>query len=166
MITKHETLFTKDLNNKKVKVVKEFDADIQKVWEAWTNSEILDKWWAPHPWRAETKEMSFEEGGYWLYSMVGPDGERLYSRFDYNTIDEPEQFTATDSFCDENGNKTGEPFPSMEWTVKFSDIDNGTRVEVVVIAKDKADIEKMLETGFEEGFKKGLDNLEEVLSRG
>ena len=165
MITKHETLFTKDVANNKVIVAKEFDADIKKVWEAWTSSTLLDKWWAPKPWRAETKRMNFEQGGYWLYSMVGPNGERLWSRFDYTSIYEPHQFTATDSFCDENGEPTRDAlFPSMHWTIKFHETHSGTRVEVLVLASKQADLQKMLDTGFEEGFKMALDNLEELLA--
>ena len=164
MITKHEALVTKDPANMKITVVKEFDADIEKVWEAWTSSTLLDQWWAPKPYRAETKEMTFEEGGHWLYCMVGPDGERHWARFDYKTIDEPNQFTVTDSFCDENGNKSKD-LPSMSWTIKFNKTGNGTRVEVLVVASKQGDIEKILEMGFEEGFKMGLDNLEELLAQ-
>jgi uncharacterized protein YndB with AHSA1/START domain len=164
MITKHEARISKDLANKKITVVKELDAEVEKVWEAWTDSVLLDKWWAPKPWRAETKRMRFEEGDYWLYAMVGPDGERMWARFDYKKIDEPRQFTATDSFCDENGNKSQDS-PSMDWTVKFNKTGNGTRLEVLITASKKGDIEKILEMGFEQGFTMGLDNLEELLSK-
>lgn len=164
MITKHEAKIAKDLANKKITVVKEINADVEKVWDAWTSSVILDKWWAPQPWRAETKRMNFEEGGHWLYAMVGPDGERMWGRFDYNKINEPRQFTATDSFSDEDGKKSQDS-PSMDWTVKFSKANNGTRLDILVTAAKKEDLEKILEMGFEEGFKSGLDNLEELLTK-
>jgi uncharacterized protein YndB with AHSA1/START domain len=164
MITKHEARVTKDLTNKKITVVKELDADVEKVWEAWSDSSLLDKWWAPKPWRAETKSMEFKEGGRWLYAMVGPDGERVWGLFDYNTIKAPNQFTGTDSFSDENGKKSQDS-PSMNWTVKFNKTGNGTRLEVFITASKQGDIEKLLDMGFEEGFKTGLDNLEELLSK-
>ena len=44
MIATKETIYTKDPSNKKLKVVREFDAPLNKVWNAWTKSELLDQW--------------------------------------------------------------------------------------------------------------------------
>jgi uncharacterized protein YndB with AHSA1/START domain len=85
-LQQRETIYTKDQSNKKLKVVREFDAPLQKVWNAWTKSELLDQWWAPRPWKAVTQSMDFKEGGTWYYFMQGPEGERHYCRVDYKTI--------------------------------------------------------------------------------
>ncbi len=61
-----QTTISKDAANKKLIVVREFDAPLEEVWKAWTDSNILDKWWAPKPWKAKTKTMDFREGGLWL----------------------------------------------------------------------------------------------------
>ncbi len=66
-----QTTISKDAANKKLIVVREFDAPLEQVWKAWTDKDILDKWWAPKPWKAKTKSMDFREGGAWLYSMGG-----------------------------------------------------------------------------------------------
>jgi uncharacterized protein YndB with AHSA1/START domain len=60
-MTKRETVFSKDLQNKKLTVVREFDAPLERVWEAWTKSEILDQWWAPKPYKTETKKWILEK---------------------------------------------------------------------------------------------------------
>ncbi len=65
-----QTTISKDAANKKLIVVREFDAPLEQVWKAWTDSNILDKWWAPKPWKAKTKSMDFREGGTWLYSLM------------------------------------------------------------------------------------------------
>ena len=44
-----QTIITKDLANKKIFVVREFEGTPEQVWQAWTESELLDKWWAPKP---------------------------------------------------------------------------------------------------------------------
>jgi hypothetical protein len=49
--------------------------------------------------------------------------------------------------------------------VKFNKINKGTRLEVLITASKQEDIDKMLATGFEKGFKMGLDNLEELLTK-
>jgi uncharacterized protein YndB with AHSA1/START domain len=88
------------------------------VWRAWTDREILDQWWAPKPWKAETKTMDFREGGHWLYCMEGPEGEPHWYRVDYETITPGEFFTCLDAFCDEQGAISKE-MPRMHWRVAF-----------------------------------------------
>lgn len=68
-----ETRVEKDLANEKVTISRHFDVQPQRVWDAWTKSEILDRWWAPKPWKAETREFNFRVGGSWHYAMVGPE---------------------------------------------------------------------------------------------
>jgi len=64
---KNEASFEKDLKNKRLTVSRAFNAPLELVWKAWTESEILDQWWAPKPYRAETKSMDFRKGGMWAY---------------------------------------------------------------------------------------------------
>ena len=47
MILNKETIYKKDLDNKKIYVTREFDAPVEKVWRAWTEPGLLDQWWAP-----------------------------------------------------------------------------------------------------------------------
>jgi len=162
MITQKQTLVTKDAANKKLVVVREFDAPLEKVWQAWTESELLDKWWAPKPWKAETKNMDFREGGTWLYCMVGPEGTGPWCRVDFKTININKSFTAVDTFCDEEGNINAD-FPAMNWKNLFSKTATGTKVVVEINFKEEADIQKILEMGFEEGFTAALGNLDELL---
>jgi uncharacterized protein YndB with AHSA1/START domain len=164
MIATKETIYTKDAASKKISVVREFDAPVEQVWKAWTESELLDQWWAPKPWKANTQSMDFREGGTWLYYMEGPDGSRQYCRADYETIVSNKSFTGLDAFCDENG-KINTEFPSMHWKVVFSKSANGTKVEVEITFESEADMEKIIETGFKEGFAAAHTNLDELLTK-
>ena len=49
--------FTVDKTTNTINVRREFDADTDLVWKAWTTSELLDQWWAPKPYRSLTKSM-------------------------------------------------------------------------------------------------------------
>lgn len=159
-----ETMISKDLANKKLVITREFDAPLPQVWSAWTESDLLDQWWAPKPWKANTKTMDFREGGFWLYYMEGPEGERHYCRADYKTIAPQRSYTYVDAFCDEDGNPTGE-FPSMNWKNEFSEISTGTKVEVEISFASVADLEKIVEVGFKEGFTAAVGNLDELLAK-
>ena len=160
MITTTEVKIDKDLENKKVTVTKHFNAKPETVWQAWTKKEILDQWWAPKPWRAETKKLEFEEGGSWQYAMIGPENQRQHGRFQYTKIHAPKSFEGTDVFIDENGLVNSE-LPQAHWKTEFRSSGSGTDVKVTITSKTENAIEKLLEMGFEDGFKMALGNLEE-----
>ncbi len=161
MTTNKQTVINKDLPNKRLLIVREFDAPLEQVWRAWTESELLDMWWAPKPWKAETKTMDFREGGVWLYCMVGPDGTRSWCRVDFQSIVPNKSFIANDAFCDERGN-VNSGFPVMHWKNEFIKTAYGTKVEIEITFNDVADLNKILELGFEEGFTAALINLDEL----
>jgi len=159
----NQTVLTKDIAGKKLLVTREFNAPVEQVWKAWTESELLDQWWAPKPWKAETKTMDFRVGGHWLYCMVGPDGTKQWCRMDYKNINPQQNYSASDAFCDENGKATGE-MPIMNWNNEFKTTATGTRVDVEISFDDEGDLHKILEMGFEQGFSMAHDNLDELLA--
>ena len=164
MTTISKTRVSKDMEAKTIRVEREFDAPVEKVWRAWTDSTMLDQWWAPHPWRAETKSMDFRPGGFWLYCMRGPANESHWARVDYQTIEKLKHFEAMDSFCDENGIKTS-ALPSMNWRNDFQGMGDSTKVIVNISFDKEADIRTLLEMGFEQGFTSAMDNLDELLAK-
>lgn len=160
---KHEAKFTKDPNGTQLHVSRAFDAPVAKVWKAWTQADILDKWWAPKPWRAETKSLDFRPGGNWHYSMVGPNGDRHWCLVDFKTIETEKSFKADASFCDEN-RVINNGFPIMHWFTRFSPTTTGTLIDVTLSFDKEADLKTIVEMGFEAGFSMGLGNLEAVLA--
>jgi uncharacterized protein YndB with AHSA1/START domain len=163
MMATKETVYTKDEANKKIFVKREFDAPVQKVWDAWTKRELLDKWWAPKPWKAVTRSIDFRDGGNWLYYMQGPEGEKHNCLVEYTSIIPGKAFSGIDAFCDENGKILTE-FPTMHWKVEFHPEGNTTRVEVEISFQSDADMEKIIEMGFKEGFAAAHTNLDELLA--
>lgn len=154
--------FTVNKANNTIHVKREFDADLGLVWRAWTTAELLDQWWGPKPWRAETKTMDFREGGCWHYAMVGPEGEKHWGKASYIAITKEESFTAKDGFCDENGT-INPAFPENLWESNFTPKGTKTQVDVLLTYDTLADLEKNIEMGFKEGFTAGLNQLDELL---
>jgi PhnB protein len=164
MTTINQTQIVKDLTKRKLVITRHFDGSISNVWKAWSQPELLDQWWAPKPWRAESKSMNFKVGGHWLYAMVGPDNSRHWSKVEYTSIDPQKNIHATDMFCDENGNKNND-FPSMSWKNEFQSTSTGTKVIVEISFSAEADLKKIVEMGFEAGFTAALSNLDELLAK-
>ncbi len=162
MQSNNKTQVSKDLAKKQITVTREFDAPVNEVWEAWTDSKLLDEWWAPKPWKAETKSMDFREGGVWLYAMVGPDGTKQWCKVDYKTIEPHKNFTGYDAFVDEAG-KINDSFPRMFWQVSFTPTAKGTTVHVLITFDSEKDLNKILEMGFAEGFTAAHGNLDALL---
>lgn len=156
--------FSVEKENSTIKVKREFAAPLEKVWAAWTESELLDQWWAPKPWKARTKSMNFSVGGFWLYAMVGPEGTEHWSRADYTAITSLKSFKGEDYFCDEAGNLNPQ-FPKSIWSVIFTRSGDSTFVDIETKYEKLADLEAIIEMGFKEGFTMALENLDELLDQ-
>lgn len=148
--------------NNTVKVKREFAADLELVWEAWTNPEILDQWWAPKPYRTETKLMDFKEGGTWLYAMISPENEKHWCKNDYIKIVHQSMYSGLDAFCDENGTVNTD-MPRTLWTNEFNENGETTLVDITAKYDSLADLEKIIELGFKEGFTMALENLDQYI---
>jgi uncharacterized protein YndB with AHSA1/START domain len=155
--------FSINKENKTIHVKREFDANLELVWQAWTTAEMLDQWWAPQPYRNQTKSLSFKEGGMWLYAMIGPKNETHWARFDYEKIEPEESYSGLDAFCDEDGNINTD-FSRMHWKNDFSEAAEHTTVNITISVDALETLEKIIAMGFKEGFTMGLNQLDELLS--
>jgi uncharacterized glyoxalase superfamily protein PhnB/uncharacterized protein YndB with AHSA1/START domain len=154
--------FTVNKENNTVNVKRQFAANLQLVWEAWTNPEILDQWWAPKPYRTATKSMDFSEGGTWLYAMISPQNEKHWCKNDYKKITHQKNFSGLDAFCDENGTVNTD-MPRTLWTNTFAEDAGTTTVNIVAKYDNLADLEKVIALGFKEGFTMALENLDQYI---
>lgn len=155
--------FSVNKENNTITVKREFAAPLHQVWKAWTDPNLLDKWWGPKPWNAETKYMEFSEGGRWHYSMNGPDGEKHWAFADYYEIDPEKSIYVRDGFCDEEGTVNSK-MPLNFWKLEFSEKDNVTLVDMLLTFDSAEDLETNINMGFKEGFTQGLNQLDELLS--
>lgn len=159
-----KTQVSKNLKEKSVLIVREFDAPLANVWRACTEKELLDQWWGPDPWRAETKSMDFKVGGYWLYAMVGPENEKHWGRMNYMAIDHHKSFDVEDCFCDENG-VMNSVLPVSTGRNLFTETAGRTKLEMKFTYATEEDLKKIIEMGFEEGITMCLEQLVLVLNK-
>lgn len=156
--------FVVNKENNSVNVEREFDADVHLVWKAWTTPELLDQWWAPHPYKAVTKSMDFREGGTWLYYMLSPENHKHWCKNDYIEISPNEFFSGLDAFCDENG-VVNKSMPRTKWSNTFKQEKEGkTLVSIVSQYEKLSDLETVIKMGFQEGFTAGLNQLDTLLT--
>lgn len=142
---------------------REFEAPVSLVWRAYTEAELLDQWWAPQPWKTETRSMDFRPDGKWLYDMVGPDGERHGAVQIFREIVFEKYFSGTDAFTDQNGN-INESMPVAAWKNTFTPTANGTLVKVDAVYPNKEALEMVIRMGMDKGIAMAHNNLDELLA--
>jgi uncharacterized protein YndB with AHSA1/START domain len=159
-------------------ITREFDAPLQKVWDAWTNPELIKKWWGPHGYSAPVINIDFKEGGKYLYCMRGPAGPGgpivdAWSGGEFKEIVPLERIVITDYFADEKGNKTSPEtfglspdFPvESTLTITFEEQAGKTLLTInYPMPEDEKAREAMIKSGMEEGWGQSLDKLAEAIN--
>lgn len=153
--------FTVDKTTKMVFITREFDADLDLVWDAFTKAEILDQWVAPKPWSSKTKYQDFKVGGRRFYAMVSPEGHERWAIQEYTSITPKTNFKMFNAFADKDENPE---LPGSDWDYTFSEQNGTTKVRITIYNESLARMEKMIEMGFTEGFKMSMINLENLLT--
>ena len=157
--------FTVDKDTATIYITREFEADLDLVWDAFTKAEILDQWMGPKPWRVQTKEMDFREGGRWLYTMISPENgaPARWSLAEFVEIHPKSSFTTKNSFSDENGNPINTGFTSSRTTNSFTAGAGTTTVQIVKKMASLAELEQFVAMGYKEGMAIVMRNLDEYL---
>lgn len=153
--------FIVNKETKTVSITKEFNAQRDLVWDAYTKPEILDQWWAPKPMTSRTKVMDFQVGGRRFYAMVSPDGQERWVVQKYTSITPKTNFKLFNAFSDENENLE---LPGSDWNITFTEQSGKTTVHTSIYNESLERLERMIAFGFKEGTMAQLKNLEEVLA--
>ncbi len=155
--------FVVDKNNNTISIQREFAADLELVWSAWTEADILDLWWAPKPYVNKTKSMDCTSGGYWHYCMISPKNEVHWCRFDYKKVVPFHSYQGMDAFCDEDG-IINPAMPQNQWFNTFSNVGDRTMVNILMTFSTLEDLEKIVNMGFKEGLSAGMENLDQYIA--
>ncbi len=151
--------FSVNKENKTITIKKEFAAQRTQVWDAFTKSDLLDKWWAPKPWKAVTKTMDFREGGFWHYAMIGPDNQEHWALVRYESIIPQQNIIAFDTFSNHEA-KIDKNLPQSQWIMNFKDEGEITNYEGLIIFDNLEQLETTIKMGFKEGMTMALTNLD------
>jgi uncharacterized protein YndB with AHSA1/START domain len=84
-----------------------FDAPIEAVWRAWTEPELVKRWWGPTGFTAPVAEMDVRKGGTSLVCMRAPaefGGQDMYNTWTYGTVIPMEQLEFVQTFTDADRN--------------------------------------------------------------
>ena len=74
------------------------EAPPAKLYRAWTEPELLVRWFAPSPWTTAHAEMDVRPGGSSLVVMRSPDGQEFPNRGVYLEVVENARLVFTDAY--------------------------------------------------------------------
>ena len=150
-----------------VVVTKFFNAPLKRVWQAWTNEDMMKQWWGPEEFTSPSAKIDFRVGGSSLLAMKDPNGEVIWSGGVYKEIIPYKKIVTTDHFADEKGNIISANDVGMpgDWpmdaliTIEFSDA-NEEQVKIIITHEG---IPKDMHDDCVEGWNSSLNKLQRLV---
>jgi uncharacterized protein YndB with AHSA1/START domain len=137
-----------------VRIERTFAASAEEVFDAWTNPEVMRRWFhAGRDWETPVADVDLRVGGAVRIVMRKPDGTEGGARGEYTLIERPRRLVMRWSFDDEPSN-----WQLIE--LSFSEAEGSTRVLMVNSAISTAERRDREDRGWH----LCLDELERVLA--
>jgi uncharacterized protein YndB with AHSA1/START domain len=146
-----------------VTVISDFDAPIERVWELWSDPRKLERWWGPPGYPATVERHDLTPGGEVAYFMTGPGGETHRGVWRVTAVDPPTSLEFADVFADADGTPLAD-MPVSTVTVRLTERDSGTRMEMRSRFDSREDLERWLSTGTREGQQRAIAQMDALLS--
>lgn len=138
-----------------------FDAPREKVWQAFTDPNLVPRWWGKHGTTTIVETMDVRPGGKWRYVSHAPDREDVAFYGEYLEVDPPNGFKWTFMFDVEGVGPMGGPE-----THTFEDVNGKTKVVSVGHMGSVEMLEGALSTGMVAGALETWDRLADLLAQG
>jgi uncharacterized protein YndB with AHSA1/START domain len=146
-------------SDEEILITRDFDAPRHLVYKAWTTPELVERWWAGRRGRTTSVEMDFRVGGRWRYVLVANEGFEVAFNGEYREIVPEERIVYTEMY------EGAEAPPGVEPTVNiatFTEIDGGTRLELLSQCHTKELRDMIVASGFEVGMQEQMEIIEEL----
>jgi uncharacterized protein YndB with AHSA1/START domain len=136
-------------------ITREFDAPRHLVFRAWTEPDLIRRWWHANRGEIKSVEVDLRVGGTWRYVMVADGDIEVAFHGEFLEIVPDERVVHTEVY-------EAMPDGQAVETVEFSEVDGRTLVTMLVQLQKKEHRDAYIESGMEDGLQDALDMLEEV----
>jgi uncharacterized protein YndB with AHSA1/START domain len=152
-----------DLDNLTLTLIADFDAPIDRVWELWSDPRKLERWWGPPSYPATFEKHDLTPGGEATYLMTGPEGDTSRGMWRVTAVEPPTSLEFTDAFADTDG-KPIPDLPGSKVTIRLTERDGGTRMEMRSKFESREDMEKLVNMGMVEGLRQAVSQMDALLA--
>ncbi len=143
--------------DREIVVKRVIDAPRELVFEAFTEREHIEQWWAPKG--ATTHEMDVKAGGFWRYSQPGRDGSLMPFKIKFIELDKPARLV-----YDFGTDAVNAPEP-VRTTVTFESQGGKTEVTLQLLFATAAERKQAVKYGAIVGAMQALENLADYLAK-
>lgn len=145
--------------DEEILITRHFDAPPHLVWKAYTDPELVARWWHANRGTVQSIDIDLRVGGVWRYVMTATEGFEVAFHGEYRDIAENERLVSTEVF-------EGAPDAPAVATVRFVEAAGGTTLSILVHHLNRADRDLHLQSGMEPGLQDALDLLEDLALAG
>jgi uncharacterized protein YndB with AHSA1/START domain len=141
--------------DEQILITREFDAPRHLVYRAWSEPELVGRWWSGNRGEVTVAEVDLRVGGTWRYVMVTDNGFEVAFHGEYREIVPNERIVATEVY---------EGVPEVEAlnTVTFAEAVGRTTLSMLVQHASKEARDAHMASGMEAGMREAMDLLERV----
>ena len=136
------------------------DAPAEKIYQAWTDPEMIVKWFTPAPWKTVSAELDVRPGGSSFIVMQSPDGTKMPNPGVYLEVIPNKRLVVTDAYT-EAWKPSSKAFCTID--LNFEDLGGKTKYTAIVRHWTKEDMEAHEKMGFQTGWGIATDQLEALI---
>lgn len=139
-------------------ITREFAAPKHLVYRAYTEPDLIARWWSGERGEVTSVDVDLRVGGTWRYVMTANEGFEVAFHGEYREIEPYDRLVSTEAY-------EGIPNPDENATVNTMtlDEDNGrTTVTILVQCPSPEVRDAMIESGMEAGMQDAFDLMEQV----
>jgi uncharacterized protein YndB with AHSA1/START domain len=144
----HNIATSADNDNGLIVTSRIINVPVTNVYEAWTNPEILARWWGPNGFTNTFEKYELVPGGEWVFVMHGPDGTDYPNKSIFVEILENQKlvfdhvsghrFRVMATFVEAGNNKT-----LLTFRMLFEDIAEYEKIKSFVIEANEQNFDKL-----------------------
>lgn len=157
------TEFIKDVDAKRIVIVADFTAPVERVWDVYADPAQLARVWGPPTYPATVEHHDLAAGGEVHYFMTSPEGEKFYGGWRVTGVDKPRGFEFEDFFADETYAAMPD-LPVSKNVYEFASTATGTRATYTSTYESAEALQKVLEMGMEEGATTAIGQIDDLLA--
>jgi uncharacterized protein YndB with AHSA1/START domain len=152
----HATATVTTPTDREIRIERVFDAPVERVWQAFTDPELLAQWWGRGN-KLVIERMQLEPGGHWRFVEHGPEGVHGFEGR-YREVTPSERLVQTFEW-------DGMPGYVAVDTAVFEDLGDGrTKLVTTSLFHTTEERDGMLESGMETGLNQSYAALDKLLA--
>jgi uncharacterized protein YndB with AHSA1/START domain len=136
-------------------ITREFDAPAHLVYRAWTEPDLVKRWWSGERGEVTSAEIDLRVGGTWRFVMIAHGGFEVAFHGEYREIVPDERIVSTEVY-------EGMPDASALDTMTLAEADGRTTLTTLVQLSSKEHRDAYIDSGMEAGMQEAFDRLERV----